>query len=143
MTQSPPLAKWFTPVAIIALIWNLMGVVAFIMSPVLNPGAMALLTDAEQAMYAATPLWATVAFAVAVFSGAIGSLLLIIKKAVAKQLLVASLVAVLVQMFHAYFISNSWEVFGPGGTIMPIMVILIAIYLVMLSKQAIANNWIH
>jgi len=48
---------------------------------------------------------------------------------------------VLVQMFHSFFMSNSFEVFGPGGAVMPVMVMLIAIYLVWLSKRAQAQGW--
>jgi MFS superfamily sulfate permease-like transporter len=54
-----------------------------------------------------------------------------------------SLLGVVVQMFHSLFISNSFEVFGPGGMIMPIMVMTIAIYLVVLSKQAKEKGWIN
>ena len=53
-----------------------------------------------------------------------------------------SLLGVLVQMYHAFFMSNSFEVFGPGGMIMPVMVVVIAIYLVVLSRQAATKNWI-
>lgn len=143
MNSSTPIAKWFMPVAVIAVIWNLMGVVAFFMSPLFNPKAMELLTDTEQALYTATPPWAIAAFAIAVCSGAIGSLLIALKKAVAKPILIVSLVAILVQMYHAYFINNSWAVFGPDVAIRSIVVIVFAIYLVFLSKHAIAKHWIR
>ena len=82
------------------------------------------------------------AFAFAVFNGALGCLLLILNRALAKVILIISLLAVLVQMFHAYFISNAWEMFGPGGAIMPVMVIIVAIYLVWLSNMAIQKSWL-
>ncbi len=37
--------------------------------------------------------------------------------------------------------TDSYEVFGPGGMMMPIMVIVIAIYLVTLAAKAKANRW--
>ncbi|WP_068545271.1 hypothetical protein [Thalassotalea crassostreae] len=134
--------KWFVFVAVFALIWNLLGVAAFFFGPTMNADAMASLPQAQQDIYAATPFWAVVAFAIAVCGGALGSLLLVLKNALAKPVLMASLAAIIVQMFHAYFLANSWEVFGPGGTIMPIMVIIIAIGLVWLSCKAKENDWI-
>lgn len=138
---TPP--KWFNIVAIIAIIWNLLGVMAFNMDPALNDSAFAALSEPERQLYLATPIWATIAFGVAVFSGAIGSIALLAKKSIAKPILILSFIAIIIQMFHAYFISNSWEVFGPGGIIMPVMVIFIAIYLLILSTKAIKKGWIR
>jgi len=36
---------------------------------------------------------------------------------------------------------RSFEVFGPGGMVMPVMVIVIAVYLVMLAAKAKSNKW--
>lgn len=133
--------SWFKVVAIIALIWNLFGVLAFAGQMMLTPEILAELPVAEQELYASTPLWATVAFAIAVFSGAFGSLLLLLKKALSTAILIFSLVGVVVQMLHAFFLSKSLEVLGPNSMIMPVIVILIAIYLVWLSKKAQSNGW--
>lgn len=134
--------KWFTVISVVALIWNLMGVMALVMGPVMNDAALNALTEAERSLYLQTPLWANIAFASAVILGALGSLALIMKKTIASLLLQISLISVLVQMFHAYFISNSWQVFGPGGAIMPLMVIIIAFALVYLSSKAKSSAWL-
>jgi hypothetical protein len=63
------------------------------------------------------------------------------RKRICYPLFVVSLVAVLVQMFHSFFISNSYEVYGPGGTVMPLMVIIIAFLLVAFSIKGRNNNW--
>ena len=135
--------KWFTIVSVAALIWNLMGVAALVMGPVMNDAALNALTEAERFLYLETPLWANITFACAVILGALGSLALIMKKSISTIILMVSLLSVLVQMFHAYFISNSWEVFGPGGAIMPLMVIVIACLLVFLSVKAKSAGWIN
>ena len=107
----------------------------------ITPEMLSELPVAEQELYANTPLWATAAFAIAVFSGAFGSLFLLMRKSLATPLLIFSLVGVLVQNVHSFFISNSIEVYGPGGMIMPVMIILLAIYLIWLAKNAQANGW--
>lgn len=134
--------KWFTVAAAFALVWNLLGVMAFIGQMTMTAEMLAELPPAEQALYESVPFWATIAFACAVFGGALGSLALLMKKSLAQPLLILSLAGVAVQMFHAFFISNSFEVFGPGGAIMPAMVLIIAIVLVRFVEKAKVNNWL-
>lgn len=134
---------WFTIAAAFALIWNLMGVMAFVGQMTMTPEMMAELPPAEQKLYTSIPLWATIAFACAVFGGALGSLALLMKKSVAQPLLILSLAGVAIQMFHAYVISNSFEVLGPSGAIMPAMIVIIAIVLVSLAGKAKTNHWIN
>ncbi|MCW8834501.1 MAG: hypothetical protein OQK09_15520 [Colwellia sp.] len=116
---------------------------AFIGQMMMTPEMMAELPKAEQELYASVPLWATIAFACAVFGGALGSLALLLKKSLAQPLLIVSLAGVTVQMFHSFVISNSFEVFGPGGAIMPVMVVIIAIALVRLADKAKTNGWLN
>ena len=133
--------KWFTIFAVLALLWNLLGVMAFGMQVSMSPEDMAALPDAERALYASYPTWALIAFACAVFGGALGSLLLLMKKNLAGPVLLLSLLGVLVQMGHSFFIAKSYEVYGPGALVMPIMVVVVAVYLVMLAGKAKKNGW--
>lgn len=133
--------KWFTVVAAVLLVWNLLGVMAYVMQVTMSPEVIAALPEAQRQIYENTPAWATAAFAVAVNGGALGCVLLLLKRNLAGLFLQLSLAGVLVQMYHAFFMSNSFEVFGPGGMVMPVMVIIIAVYLVMLAAKAKANHW--
>lgn len=133
--------KWFTVVAAVLLVWNLLGVMAYVMQVTMSPEVIAALPDAQRQLYENTPNWATAAFAVAVNGGALGCLLLLLKRNLAGLFLQLSLAGVAVQMFHSFFMSNSFEVFGPGGMVMPVMVIIIAVYLVMLAAKAKAHHW--
>jgi hypothetical protein len=139
--ETKVIPSWFKIVAIIALIWNLLGVLAFVGQMLITPEIISALPVAEQELYANTPLWANVAFAVAVFSGAFGSLFLLMKKSIATSLLIFSLVGVLVQNVHSFFMSKSFEVYGAGSMIMPAMIVVLAIYLVWLAKKAQAQGW--
>lgn len=132
---------WFMVVAGVLLIWNLLGVMAYIMQVTMSPEALAALPEAQRQLYETTPAWATAAFAIAVNGGALGCLLLLLKRNLAGIFLKLSLAGVLVQMVHAFFMSKSFEVFGPGSMVMPIMVIIIAVFLVMLANKAKANRW--
>lgn len=142
MSEKTAVPVWFWIVAIVALIWNLMGAMAYIDQMSMTPEVLAALPDEQRVLYETVPAWATGAFAIAVFGGVLGCLLLLLKKKLAITLFIISLLGVLVQMFHSFFMTNSFEVFGPGGLIMPIMVIIIAILLIWFSKTAKTKDWI-
>lgn len=120
-----------------------MGVMAFVQHMMITTEQIALLPAQEQALYKNMPSWATAVFACSVFAGALGCLLLLLKKSLALPVLIIGLLAVIIQMFHSLFIMNSIAVYGPGGLVMPIMVILAAVYLVFLAKNAKAKKWIR
>lgn len=135
--------RWFLGVAIAALIWNLLGVFAYVGQMMMTPEALSLLPADQRELFESTPAWATGAFAVAVWGGALGSLLLLLKKKASKPVLILSLIGILVQMYHSFFISNNFDVYGPGAAIMPVMVIIIGIGLVWLSDKGIKEGWLN
>ncbi len=136
----PP--TWFWIVSALALIWNLMGVVNFVMQVTMTPEVMATLPEVERVLYESTPTWANISFAVAVIGGSVGCLLLLLRKQLATAFLVTSLAGVIVQMIHAVFLTNAFEVSGAGATIIPIMVVVIGALLIWLSISAVKKGWI-
>ncbi len=140
--STPQIPNWFWIVSVLAFIWNLLGIMAFIEQITLSPDALAAMTEPQQELYRNTPVWANAAFAIAVFGGSIGCLLLLLRKALAEIVFIISLVAIIVQMGHAFFISDSFAVFGPGRLIMPVMVIVVGILLVWFSKLAKNKGWL-
>ncbi|MBL7840494.1 MAG: hypothetical protein JNJ75_10165 [Cyclobacteriaceae bacterium] len=125
-TTKPPVSFWI--VSILALLWNLMGVMAYIN----------IVTGASNEM----PKWVTAAFAVAVWGSTLGCILLLLRKRFAKPVFAVSLAGILVQMTHVLVISKSYETTGPGGAIMPIMIILIGGFLVWYSRYAAEKGWL-
>lgn len=72
------------------LIFNLMGCVNFLSQ--MNSESVASMPDAYRAIVETRPAWATGTFAVAVFGGALGALLLLLRKSTSYYVLIASLV---------------------------------------------------
>ncbi len=127
----------------LALVWHLLGVMAFIEQITMSPASIKDLPQDAQDIYLNVPLWANIAFGSAVVGGALGCVALLLKKSVAFYLFLISLVSVCIQMFHAFFIVDSFAVFGPGVTIMPIMVILVTIALVFYAKNLKSKMWLN
>lgn len=134
--------KWFLVVSIIALLWNLLGVFGFVMEVTMSEADFAAMPEARRALHDATPAWATAAFGIAVFGGALGSLLLVLKRSLALPLLVLSLIGVVAQVIYVFVISNALEVLGLSETFVPLVVLAVAVYLVVLARSAKAKGWL-
>jgi len=139
-SSKPPV--WFWIVSVIALIWNIMGVIAYLGQAYMSDDVLKALPEAEQALYTDLRACATAAFAFAVWGGALGCLLLLFRQRWAKPVLLISLLGIIVQMIYNLFMSNASEVYGPGGAIMPITVLVIGVFLVWFSNKSHAKGWI-
>lgn len=135
-TEKAPI--WYWIVSSLALLWNLAGVFAFVQAIILQNYA----TPEEGELWNATPMWAVIAFGAAVFGGALGCIFLLLRNGWASSFFMVSLAGIIVQNINSFFITGSWDVFGPGDIVMVLMVIAVGILLIMLANKAKAKNWI-
>ena len=135
-----PLGFWI--VSVLALLWNLVGMAIFFMQINMPPEALAAMPAEQRALYESTPVWVTGAFAVAVFGGAFGSAMLLMRKRLALPLLALSLLGVLVQMGYTYLMTPAFRVYGASGAILPALLVLIALFLVWFARRSVARGWI-
>ncbi len=138
--QNPP--TWYLPVAIVALIWNLLGCMAYLADVMMSPEDIAQMTAAQQELYASRTAWMVSATAIAVWGGAAGSLGLILRKRWARPLLIASLLGVIVQDFGLFVVADGAAVAGPAGLALQGLVLVVCVALVMLSGKAVSRGWI-
>lgn len=139
MEQSKPkLSYWL--IAGLGLIWNVMGCMNFIVQT--DAEVMAALSE-EYAVYtdliANRPAWATAAFAIAAFGGAVGCILMLLRRHVAVQVLLLSLlgtIAVCVQMVMAAGLTSQ-------ATISTVMSAIVAAVLLWTGRKARAANWLR
>ena len=97
----------------------------------MNRSAVADMPESYRVVIEGRPLWATAAFAVAVFGGAIGSVLLLLRKPAAIFLFIASLLGVLVQTIP--FLSGSGV--ASGVWIGSLMSLVVAAFLIWYSRR--------
>jgi hypothetical protein len=136
----PP--RSFLIIGIIALLWNVFGVAAYIMQVTMSPEALANLPAAERALYDTMPSWVTGAFAIAVFTGLAGSVGLLMKKAWCVPVFQVSLVAIVLQFGYWLGFSGAVEVHGAGVYVMPALVTAIGVFLVWYSRDAKGKAWL-
>lgn len=131
-----PTPKWYLPVAVLALVWNLLGCAAYLADVTLTSEDVAAMSAAQQALYASRSWWTVSATAVAVWGGAGGCMGLILRKGWALPLLVASLAGLLVQDFALFVLSDGLSLAGPAAVALQTLVLLVSIALVNLARRA-------
>lgn len=136
----PP--AWFWILAILGLLFELFGVGTYLMYVGILPGNDADMSEAERALMDGMPVWATAAYAIAVFAGALGALGLLLRKAWARLLLILSLLGILVQFGWWLLLSGAMEVIGPSVATVPAVIILVAIVLVWLAGIGVKRGWL-
>lgn len=134
--------RWFRPVAIAALVWNLLGCLAYLSDVTRTAADVAKMTAAQQALEAARTAWAVAATALAVWGGAAGCLGLILRKRWANPLLLISLLGVIVQDIGLFGLTDAGRQAGPAVIGLQGMVLVIAVALVGLGRKAGANGWL-
>ena len=139
-TATPPRSFWI--ISILALLWNLLGVASYLMTVKMSPDALAAMPEAERALYQNIPAWVTSSFAIAVFGGTLACILLLMRKRVASTLFLVSLLAILVQMGHAFFMTQMLAVHGAAGAALPLCVIVAAMFLLWYSRGAQSRGWL-
>lgn len=143
MTNSenkPPM--WFWIVSLLALLWNLAGAMAYLGQAYMSVETLAQMSDAERLLYESQPAWVTAAFAIAVWGGSLGCIALLLKKKWAKPIFSISLLGIVAQLSHSFFMSNSFEVYGSGAMVMPIMILIVGIALVYFTNSALKKGWL-
>ena len=140
--KKPTIIYWI--ISVIALLWNTMGVNAYLQQAYNTESFRAMYPDETVLeMVYNTPAWVMAAFAIAVFGGTLGSVFLLVRKKMAKPIFIVSLIGIMTQMIHTVFISKASEVYGPGFIIMPLMVLSFGVFLIWYTQKAIKKNWIQ
>lgn len=134
--------RWFRPVSVIALLWNLLGCAAYLSDVTISPERLSGMTAAQQALYAARPWWAVAATATAVWFGAVGCLGLILRRRWSIWLLMLSLAGVMAQDLWLFVLSGAAAEAGAAVFIMQGLVLIISVALVALSRWALAQGWL-
>lgn len=125
----------FWVIGVIALIWNAMGVMAYLGRAFITDEMIAELPEEQRAEFLIEhPSWVTAAFAIAVFGGVLASLFLLLRKKLAYPLFILSAIAAIAQ--HIYLFLNV-EV---TSYIMPVLIIIVCIFLVWYSKKCKDNG---
>jgi hypothetical protein len=133
-SESP--TRSFRIISTLALLWNALGIVTWLMTVTMSDAALAALPEAEQELYTNVPAGVTVSYAVAVLGGTVGSIGLLLRRAWAVPILGLSLAGILLQMGHALLASQLLAVKGAGAAVLPLLIVVVAALLLWYAVRA-------
>jgi hypothetical protein len=136
----PAVPAWFWIVAVLALLWEAMGCFSYLGEAGMVAAAMMKHTPDQEAVWGAMPVWAWCAFAVAVWVGLSGALLMLMRMRLARAAFVLSLIAAIAQFGWAYLLGGAMRL---GPPIMPGVIIVVGVGLVWFSDMAAKRGWLR
>ena len=128
----------FWVVCIVGLLWNAGGAANYLMQT--NMEFVSSMPATHQAIIIGRPTWATGGFAVGVFGGALGCILLMLVQRSSLYVLLVSVVGIVVTMIHTVKVANSniefsfLEIF-----VMAVLPLVVALALVGYARHALAK----
>ena len=136
---TPP--RSFYIIGALALLWNLLGVSAFVMQVTSTPTALGE-TPEQVAFYQQFPSWAVSAFAVATFGGALACVLLLLRNKQAIPVFTVSLLGLIAQNVYSFGLGNGLAAFGAGALGLPVMIAVVAIAMLVYAMRALGRGWL-
>jgi hypothetical protein len=134
-TKQKPVPKHLWIVGIIALLWSAMGAFDYLMTQTRNDAYMSNFTPEQLEFFYGLPAWTVAFWAIGVWGGLLGAILLLLRNKLAVWVFVASLTGVVVSMFQNYVLDDGMEVVGdPVSLGFTFVIIAIAVALLVYAR---------
>lgn len=128
-------------IGIIGCLWSSIGVLSFLLTQLNVEAAMSKYSPKIREYYENFPLWAEAFWAIGVFGGVFGCLLMLLGKRLACPVLVASLLGAIVSNFSGLFFLGGMEAMeGTGALGIAIFIILFAAFLAWYARAMSAKG---
>lgn len=131
----------FWLITIVTLTWNAMGAMNYLVQ--MNPDNLASYPESHRAIIDGRPVWATAGFALAVFGGVAGGVLMLMRKSVASYAFIASLLGVVLTMVHTLKVVGTTDYFGAFEIFLMVMLpFVVAAFLVWYARLSRNRGWL-
>lgn len=133
-------SRSFTITAIALLIWNLIGVLAFITQYSTDLSSLAKTDPYTAHIFAQMPAWAWAAYGLAVGAGTLGATLLLLRKAPAVLVFSLSVLGVVAQFGYSFFGTDLLIVKGATTLVFPAVILLLAVAQLLYARRLSAKG---
>lgn len=122
-------------VGIVALLWNAMGALDYVMTQTQNPEYMAQFSPEQLEFFYGFPIWVEATWAIAIWGAILGCILLLMRKGLAAPVFLVSWLAMVVTSFHNFVLSNGFEIMGdPFSLAFTAVIFLVALALFLYAR---------
>jgi hypothetical protein len=134
-----PVAGWFSLAAIASLLFMIAGCGMYLMHVLTDPAS---LPADQRAAYLAVPAWAIGAFGIATWGGALGALMLVLKRKSAEPLLLVSLLAVVAWLAAFLVVPALRDAISTNDLVVPIAVTLVTWTIYWFARHSRQRGWL-
>jgi hypothetical protein len=111
------------------------GAFDYLMTQTQNESYMSQFTPEQLEFFYGFPTWVVAFWALAVWGGVLGTLLLLLKRRLAVPVLLLSFLAMIVTSIHNFFLSNGLEVVGGASLLFSVLIFVFAIGLGLYARS--------
>jgi hypothetical protein len=134
---------WFRILAVVLILWSVIGIFAWVQQMRLGAEAMGPATAYDRGLYASLPGWYDWVYLIAVGAGLIGAVMLSLGSALARPVFAVSLVGVVVMFGWMFLATDIVAVKGvPLAMGFPVVIFAIAAFQLWLAGKALRRGWI-
>lgn len=124
-TRRTPWHLWLG--GILGLLWNAVGAYDYLMTQTQNESYMSQFNPEQLEYFYGFPSWVVAFWALAVWGGVLGALLLLLRKRLSVPVLLVSFLAMIVTSVHNFLLSDGLEVMGGVGVGFSVLVFVVAL----------------
>lgn len=137
MAQAPAgkAPRTFYIVGVLALLWNLVGAFDYVMTETRNPAYMAQFSPEQLEFFYGFPAWLIGLWALAVWGGVFGTVLLLMRRKLAVHVFLISFLCMAVTAVHNYGIAGGGEIMGPTGMFFSLVIFVVALGLFLYARK--------
>jgi len=122
-------------VGIVALLWNLLGAMDYIMTEMKVETYMSQFTPEQLAFFYGLPAWVVAFWALAVWGGVLGAILLLMRKKVTVTVWIVSFLCLVVTMIHNFGFAGGADIVGGSGLFFSAVVFVVALGLIIYARR--------
>ena len=122
-------------IGVLAVLWNFMGAFDYLMTQTRNEGYMSNYTPEQLEYFYGFPTWVVAFWAIAVWGGVLGAVLLVLRKKLAAGVFLLSFLSMVVTTIYNFGLSNGLEHMGdPFSLVFTALIFLFALLLFLYAK---------
>lgn len=139
--NAAPAPNWLTWTGVVFLLWNLIGVGAFVSQFSMSATDIAALPQIERDLWVGMASWVWAAYAIGVGLGTLGAIGLILRKWWSPLAFAFSLIAILIQFSYPFLIAQGAQS-DIGILAFPMFIVVTAVIQWLLSRQWQRKGWL-
>jgi hypothetical protein len=135
-----PIARWYMIAAVVSLLVMLLPLVGSAIHLTTDPARLPL---DERAQYEAEPMWMVLAFGLAGLAGAIGGLMLVLRRRMAEPLLLIALVAIAVWFAGLFVNGQLRDLLATEQIAVAVVIVAIAWTIFWFARHSRQRGWLR